>query len=98
MFKQRLFALAAGYEDLNDHESLCNDPGFLAAVGQNRIAGASRLCRFENEFERHDIDKLNAALLEAFHLAAKKLKMLPSYRRMFCDVISSTPIPHSNVV
>lgn len=94
MFKQRLFALAAGYEDLNDHESLCNDPGFLAAVGQNRIAGASRLCRFENEFDRHDIDKLNAALLEAFHLAAKKLKMLPSYRRknyrcLFLDVDST---------
>ena len=28
MFKQRLFGLVAGYEDLNDHDSLCNDPGF----------------------------------------------------------------------
>ena len=86
--------MAVGYEDLNDHESLDNDPGFLAAVGQNRIAGASRLCRFENELDRHDIDKLNATLLEAFHMVAKQLKLLPSYRRknhrcLFLDVDST---------
>ena len=29
MFRQRLFGLAAGYEDLNDHDSLGEDPGFV---------------------------------------------------------------------
>ena len=32
MFKQRLFGLVAGYEDLNDHDSLCNDPGFKRKI------------------------------------------------------------------
>ena len=52
MFKQRLFGLVAGYEDLNDHDSLCNDPGFKASLGSARMAGGSNLCRFENRFTR----------------------------------------------
>lgn len=94
MFRQRLLALAAGYEDLNDHESLRNDPGFMAAVGTRRIAGASRLCRFEGEFNRISIDALNQTLLEAFAIAAEKLKLLPKSRRkknrcLFLDVDST---------
>ncbi|HEX9671271.1 MAG TPA: transposase, partial [Thermoanaerobaculia bacterium] len=39
---QRVFGLALGYEDLNDHEQLRADPLLAAAVGLADPAGASR--------------------------------------------------------
>ena len=42
MFEQRILALAAGYEDLNDHDQLINDPGFASALGSAQIAGGVR--------------------------------------------------------
>ena len=30
---QRLYGLALGYEDLNDHEELCRDPALQAVAG-----------------------------------------------------------------
>jgi hypothetical protein len=41
---QRVFGLALGYEDLNDHEQLRSDPLLAAAVGLADPAGASRRC------------------------------------------------------
>ena len=32
MFEQRVLALAAGFEDLNDHDQLFHDPGFSSAL------------------------------------------------------------------
>ena len=81
MFRQRLLALVASYEDLNDHESLCDDPGFMTVVGTERIAGSSNLCRFENAFDRVGIDTLNQTLLKAFANVAQQLKLLPNYRK-----------------
>ena len=101
MFRQRLLALAAGYKDLNDLDSLCNDPGFMAVVGTQRIAGSSNLCRFENRFDRISIDKLNQTLLEAFCIATKQLNLLPKYRKknyrcLFLDVDSTFVELHGN--
>lgn len=101
MFRQRLLALVAGYEDLNDHESLCNDPGFMAVVGAQRIARSSNLCRFENQFDRISVDELNQTLLEAFSIAAKRLNLLPKYRKkknrcLFLDVDSTFVELHGN--
>jgi hypothetical protein len=39
---QRLLGLAAGYEDLNDHDTLRDDVAFAVAVGKRDITGASR--------------------------------------------------------
>ena len=55
MFEQRILALAAGFEDLNDHDQLFHDPGFSSALGTADIAGSATLCRFENSFNRHSI-------------------------------------------
>lgn len=44
---QRLFALCAGYEDLNDHDALRRDPVFELAVGES-LAGRCTLNRVEN--------------------------------------------------
>lgn len=47
---QRVYALACGYEDLNDHESLRNDPLFNMLVGKSddeAVASKSTLNRLE---------------------------------------------------
>lgn len=49
LLSQRVYALALGYEDLNDHESLRKDVGFQTAVNSDKeLASAPTLCRFEN--------------------------------------------------
>jgi len=42
LLRQRLFALALGYEDLNDHDELSRDPLLAAVVGKVEPAGAGR--------------------------------------------------------
>ena len=40
---QRIYALALGYEDLNDHDDLRNDPLLAVLVGKNDPTGKDRL-------------------------------------------------------
>jgi hypothetical protein len=40
---QRVYALALGYEDLNDHDELRNDPLLAALVGKDDPTGSNRL-------------------------------------------------------
>jgi hypothetical protein len=51
MLSQRIYGLALGYEDLNDHEQLRNDPLFGVLSGKRRLAeplaGKSTLNRLE---------------------------------------------------
>jgi len=42
---QRIFALALGYEDLNDHDELRNDPLFAVMVGKKDPTGNDRIRR-----------------------------------------------------
>lgn len=59
---QRIFALALGYEDLNDHDELRRDPTFTALAGKlapvlrsdcEALAGKSTLNRLEHTPKRH---------------------------------------------
>ena len=43
LLKQRIFALALGYEDLNDHEHLRADPLLATLVGKRDVTGAERV-------------------------------------------------------
>ena len=53
MLRQRIFGLALGYEDLNDHLTLRNDPGFQTGVDRDTpLASSATLCRFENRADR----------------------------------------------
>jgi hypothetical protein len=53
LVRQRVFGLALGYEDLNDHQTLRDDPGFQAGVDRvERLAGSSTLCRWENQADK----------------------------------------------
>jgi len=53
MIRQRVFGVAAGYEDLNDHETLRADQALQTATGEEAIlAGKSTLCRMEQRVDR----------------------------------------------
>ena len=68
---QRIFAIAMGYEDLNDHDSLRNDPllQIVTERGMNErqpLASASTLCRFENRVDRKTLAKMAEVFVEQF--------------------------------
>src|SRR5579884_2740390 len=53
LFRQRIYAIAAGYEDCNDAALLCRDAMHLLAVGKDpelghRLASQPGLSRFES--------------------------------------------------
>lgn len=67
MLKQRVYAIAAGYEDLNDHEHLCKDSCFQTAVGcEINLASPSTLSRFENSVDRSSLTAMSKLLVECF--------------------------------
>ena len=73
LIRQRLFGLALGYEDLNDHHALRHDLALQTAVGQDTaLASASTLCRWENRADRAAAWRLHEVLIEQF---------IASYRR-----------------
>ena len=47
--RQRVFALALGYEDLNDHDELSVDPLLASMVGKSDPTGRRRRCRRDRE-------------------------------------------------
>lgn len=53
LLRQRVYGLACGYEDLNDHDTLRNDIAFQTAVERELALGSrSTLCRFEQRADR----------------------------------------------
>lgn len=69
---QRLYALACGYEDLNDHDQLRSDPLMQTAVGRSEELGSSpTLSRLETRVRRSDLVALNQVLVDQF-IAARR--------------------------
>ena len=67
MLRQRVFALVAGNEDLNDHHELRSDPLIQTVVGRDRLlATPSTLCRFENGIDRRACVDLSRLFVEFF--------------------------------
>ena len=67
MLRQRVFGIALGYEDLNDHAELRHDLGLQTAAGRDRaLASAPTLCRFENRAERGWAWAVHEVLVESF--------------------------------
>ncbi len=67
MVRQRVYALALGYEDLNDHDELRSDPALQTAVdADGPLAGASTLCRLERGMGREDAVRPHEALVDRF--------------------------------
>jgi len=73
MLRQRVYGLALGYEDLNDHISLRKDTAIQTAVGQDKdLASSSTLCRFENAADRQLCWDINKTFVEIFIESFKK--------------------------
>jgi len=71
LLAQRVFGLAAGYEDLNDHQSLRHDPLWQVLAQYDPdpdrpLASAPTLCRLENRASRAALVRMAAALVEQF--------------------------------
>jgi hypothetical protein len=67
LLKQRIYGIALGYEDLNDHITLRNDLGFQTAVNRDEVlASSSTLCRLENTSNRQIAVDMNKLLVEIF--------------------------------
>ncbi len=67
LVRQRVYAVALGYEDLNDHDSLRGEVGLQTAVERDRaLASASTLCRFENRADRATAWRIHEVLVDRF--------------------------------
>ena len=57
LLSQRIYALALGHEDLNDHGELRHDPALRTAAGRiESLASPSTLCRLEQRAEDGGVD------------------------------------------
>jgi hypothetical protein len=71
LLAQRIFGIALGYEDLNDHPSLREDPLFqvLSERGVRAdlpLAAPPTLCRLENRVDRQALGQIAAVFVETF--------------------------------
>ena len=67
MLRQRIYALALGYEDLNDHQTLRKDTALQTAVGRDTdLASNATLCRFENRATRKMCWQISREMVEVF--------------------------------
>ena len=70
---QRVYGIALGYEDVNDHTTLRKDPGFQTAVNRDDdLASSSTLSRFENSITKKTIVEINKTFVETFIASFKK--------------------------
>jgi Transposase DDE domain group 1 len=71
MIAQRIVAIALGYEDLNDHQTLRTDPALQLAAGrvpdgELTLASPPTLCRLENRIERKTLFGIGEVLVDQF--------------------------------
>jgi hypothetical protein len=71
LLAQRIFGIALGYEDLNDHSSLRDDPLWQALAErapdpEKPLASAPTLCRLENRVPRRALFEMSRVLVEQF--------------------------------
>ncbi len=71
LLAQRVFGIALGYEDLNDHATLRDDPLF-AILAEQRVnpdaplGSPSTLCRFENAITRGSLSWMSEVFVDQF--------------------------------
>jgi hypothetical protein len=71
LLAQRIIAIALGYEDLNDHQTLRTDPALQVAAGlapdpDLGLASPPTLCRLENRVDRETLIKISETLVDQF--------------------------------
>jgi Transposase DDE domain group 1 len=72
LLAQRIFALAAGCEDLNDHQHLRDDPLWQLATehpeveGDATLASPPTLCRLENRVTQESLRRMSEVFVDVF--------------------------------
>lgn len=67
MLKQRIYGIALGYEDLNDHDKLRKCPALQTASDRlEDMASSATLCRFENGVDRNFIVEAHVTIIDKF--------------------------------
>jgi Transposase DDE domain group 1 len=73
MLRQRVYGLALGWEDLNDHGTLREDVAMQTAIGVEReVASAPTLCRLENGADKRTAWRLHQVLVDQFIASFKQ--------------------------
>jgi len=77
MLVQRIMGIGLGYEDLNDHHTLREDPLFSVLAEQRPdpdapLASPSTLCRFENRITRGSLLGMSEVFVEQFIASHKR--------------------------
>ena len=73
LLKQRIYGLALGYEDLNDHDTLRDDLAFQTSVESDKaLASSPTLCRLENRSDRQAAKDISILIVEKFIASFKK--------------------------
>lgn len=92
LLTQRVFFLACGYEDLNDHNHLKNDPAFKVAMEtKDSLASSPSLCRMEARADRQAAVAACKVLVEFF---IKSQKEIPT--ELILDFDATDDIVHGN--
>ena len=80
LVRQRVFGLALGYEDLNDHQALRHDIALQTAVDTDRVlASQSTLCRFEQQADRDWAITIHEEMIEQFIRSFRRPPKKPLY-------------------
>ena len=67
LLRQRIYGIAQGYEDLNDHDTLRRDLVWQTALERDtELASDSTLCRLEQRFDRRAARAFHEVLIEKF--------------------------------
>ena len=67
MLKQRIYGIALGYEDLNDHDKLRKCSALQTASERlEDMASSATLCRFENGVDRNFIIEAHKVIIDKF--------------------------------
>ena len=67
LLRQRVYGLACGYEDLNDHDTLRKDLAWQSAIERSdELASSPTLCRMENRADRKTAWAIARVLVEQF--------------------------------
>jgi hypothetical protein len=76
LLRQRIYGLALGYEDLNDHDTLRGDLAMQTAVESDKaLASAPTLCRLENRSDHETARQVSILIVEKFIASFKEQQL-----------------------
>jgi hypothetical protein len=83
---QRIFALCAGYEDINDHDQLRHDPMFSLCSGSEALPARSTLSRLENASAAGSRIYLDTTHVSGFFVQEYLRSLARCPRRVIIDI------------